>query len=493
MRFLALVSLFISACSSCSNTAAVNDDLSADVDGGEDLSGDLSVVIMCKNDNDACSANGDCCSNTCDLNNHICVPGMCKNIGDSCTLPTECCTLTCIAGKCGAMCVADNATCVSDADCCSKKCAGNACQPLCAQLGLPCSCETAGNPCTADGDSGVGGNCCSGECKSGTCAIAASYCTQVGDICYKDSDCCTSLCTIPAGGTAGTCADLKSPVSCKVDGLLCAGCGDCCSRLCAPFAASGVSICQPASGCHVYGDLCRKNSDCCGGESPDAGLPGAGLVQCTPIAGANGLGFCDHPKGGGGGGNACDPEGDVCHFQNYACSNSSDRNDCCDCIAGKECCQLDKTGIPRCNAINPADGGTCIMPGGHCSFSGECCMGLPCVPDATGQLVCGAGVPDGGSCVPEDGPCTSTGDCCAGLTCVIPPGELAGTCTIINTPIPDGGVPPGADLSTPPICAEIGQACDTYACCTGLVCLNGTTGADCGTTGPGCICTVIVK
>jgi hypothetical protein len=339
----------------------------------------------------------------------------------------------------------------------------------------------------------VAGNCCSGQCKNGTCAIGTSFCTQVGDLCYASSECCTGVCDIPTGGTAGTCAPLNSPVSCDVDGTLCQGCGSCCSRLCAPYGSTGVSICQPASGCHVYGDLCHKDSDCCGGEAVDAGLPGAGLVKCTLINGAGGIGYCDHPTGGVGG-NACDPEGNVCHFKNYACSNSSDRNDCCACVSTKSCCQLDPLGIPRCNAINPADGGTCTPQGGVCAFSGDCCGGLPCVPDpVTGQLTCGAGIPDGGMCVTEGGVCTTTADCCAGVTCVIPPGQLAGTCTKVNMPPPDGGVPPGADLSAPPICSEIGQSCATYGCCMGLVCEDSTTGAMCGTTGPNCICTVIVK
>jgi hypothetical protein len=502
MRLLVVLGLFVSACSSCNSNNTNNNgmDLSANVigDGGnEDLSGDLAVIIMCKNNSDACTVNGDCCSNSCDPTMHICVAGMCKNTGDTCGVASECCSLTCLNSKCGGACVADNTACVADGDCCSKKCLNNMCEPICQQLGLACTCASSGNPCTANGDSGIAGNCCSGQCKNGTCSLASSYCTQVGDICFKASECCTGVCNIPTGGTAGLCAALNSPVSCEVDGTLCNGCGGCCSRLCAPFAASGVSICQPASGCHVYGDLCHKDSDCCGGEAPDAGLPGAGLVSCTLIPGAGGIGFCDHPKGSGGGGNACDPEGDVCHKLNYACSNSSDRNDCCACIAGKECCQLDPLGIPRCNAINPGDGGVCVPQGGNCSFSGDCCGGLPCVPDSTGQLKCGAGIPDGGICVSEGGVCTTTADCCAGVTCIIAAGQLTGTCTVLNPPPPDlANYNPDAgpiDLATPPICSEIGQACDTYACCTGLICQNATTGADCGTTGAGCICTVVVK
>ena len=175
----------------------------------------------------------------------------------------------------------------------------------------------------------------------------------------------------------------------------------------------------------------------------------------------------------------------MCHFLNYACSNSSDRNDCCACISGKDCCQLDSLGIPRCNAINPNDGGTCVAAGGNCSFNGECCGGAPCVPDSTGQLKCGIGT-DGGMCVPLGGPCTTTADCCSGITCVVPAGALQGTCSniVVGNPGSDGG--------TPPVCSEIGQSCDTNPCCTGLNCTSATTGQSCGTTGAGCICSQII-
>ena len=32
--------------------------------------------------------------------------------------------------------------------------------------------------------------------------------------------------------------------------------GGCCSRACAPWGPTGALVCQPASGCHVNGDLC---------------------------------------------------------------------------------------------------------------------------------------------------------------------------------------------------------------------------------------------
>jgi hypothetical protein len=476
--------LVLAACDSNKNNGV--NDLSGNAN--EDLAGannDLSGVVTCGLVGDACANNAACCSNNCDSTAHICISStaMCKNQGATCGTATECCSVNCTNSTCGGACTADYAACTAGTTaCCSGTCANGMCQPL------NTTCKTAGNPCTApDGgtvDAGSG-NCCSGLCVNGTCSISSSYCTQTGDVCASGPECCTGVCTKAANATLGVCGQLNSPVSCAIDGTICNGCGGCCSRLCAPYAQSGVHICQPASGCHVFGDLCRKDSDCCGGEAPDAGLPGAGLVKCTIVAGTGGIGYCDHPKASNGGGNTCDPEGNVCHFQNYACSNSSDRNDCCACISSKTCCQLDSLGIPRCNAINPADGGTCVPLGGNCSFNGDCCGGAPCVPDSSGQLKCGVGT-DGGMCVPLGGPCTTTADCCSGITCVVPAGALKGTCDNIVV----GN--PGTDAGPPPVCSQIGQSCATNPCCPGLNCTSDANGQSCGTTGAGCSCTQVI-
>jgi hypothetical protein len=497
MRLLPIAALslvFVAGCHHHSTSGGGNNDLSGLGDAGtngDGGNGDLSGVVNCGLTGAACASGGDCCSNMCDPMNNICLAttATCKNDGDSCTVPTDCCNLQCNGGTCSpaGQCIADNAACGAGVtnSCCSGTCgANNTCTPL------NTTCKTAGNPCTpTGGDAGGGGGCCSGLCANGVCALQASYCTQVGDVCYRPADCCTGVCNIAGGAIAGTCAMLNSPVSCAIDGTICDGCGGCCSRLCAPYAASGRNICQPASGCHVFGDLCRKNSDCCGGEPLSSGLPGASLVVCTLISGAGGIGYCDHPSSSNGGAHTCDPEGGVCHFKNYACSNSSDRNDCCACISSKSCCQLDPLGIPRCNAINPADGGTCVPRGGACSFDGDCCGGAPCVPNSMGQLTCGIGT-DGGSCVPAGGPCTTTADCCTGVTCFVSPGALSGTCESVTVPgVGDGGV---RDLAgPPPICAEIGQSCESVACCQGLTCF-GPSGA-CGATGAGCTCIVVVQ
>jgi hypothetical protein len=244
--------------------------------------------------------------------------------------------------------------------------------------------------------------------------------------------------------------------------------------LCAPFGPTGVAICQQAQGCHVEGDLCQANSDCCGGESPDSGILGAGLVVCA-IADGGTIGYCTTPTASNGGGSTCVPEGDVCHYTadtgdgGYPCSSSSARSDCCGDQTPKFlACILDKLGVPRCLAYGLSDGGTdaCRQPGSTCATAADCCNGQPCVPNSSGALECATS-----ACIPTSGACTSTADCCAGITCVLPPGATQGTCTSIAPPpgTSDGGTTsPGDDAGIG--CAELGQSCATLGCCAGLEC-----------------------
>jgi hypothetical protein len=260
------------------------------------------------------------------------------------------------------------------------------------------------------------------------------------------------VCTIAQGNAVGTCGSPPAGASfCNggADGTVCNGCGDCCSRLCAPFGPYNVKVCQPAEGCHIDGDLCTKDTDCCGAAG--SGLPGDGNVICEIQAGFA-VGICRNPTG-------CNPEGDVCHYMNYACSISSARNDCCGAPGNSGACQLDKLGVPRCHTV-----AACVDPGGSCAFDGDCCNGAHCVPDASGRLVCQT------ACSAARGACTVDADCCSGLHCYVAVGSTSGTCG--GAPPPpssyDAGVPPSAT------CAFYGQACTQSSdCCNGVPCSGG--------------------
>jgi hypothetical protein len=304
------------------------------------------------------------------------------------------------------------------------------------------NCHSFGNSCTSDSQ------CCSTYCASGICAHP-SFCTLTGDACANSNDCCSGNCMI-ASGTLGLCGNApsgSSNCSGEEDGTLCSSCNGCCSRLCAPYTVTGVLVCQPAEGCRVDGDLCRTDRDCCGGD-PSNGLPGAGNVVCLKANPTDLVGLCRNP-------NSCSPEGDVCHFKNYACSGSSARNNCCAGTGNSGVCQLDALGVPRCYGL----GTMCRMTGDTCASSADCCNGLPCVPDQNGVLHCGA------MCRQSGQSCTANADCCTGLICNIPPGSTQGTCG--TPPMPDGGVG-GTDGG---LCSQYGQMCNaSQPCCSGLDC-----------------------
>jgi hypothetical protein len=149
----------------------------------------------------------------------------------------------------------------------------------------------------------------------------------------------------------------------------------------------------------------------------DETLPGYGNVTCV-IQEGNDVGICRNPKAGPGPGGACNPQGNVCHYQNYSCDISSMRNDCCNGQGADKGCELDPLGIPRCNGL-----GTCRKAGETCASTADCCEDRPCVPDDQGQLRCGSNV-----CQKTGESCTINGDCCPGETCLVPSGSTVGTC-----------------------------------------------------------------
>jgi hypothetical protein len=428
--------------------------------GGTGAGADTAPTVFCKPFGQTCASGQDCCSGLCDPTSNTCAASInkCTTTGSACTTSTECCSLMCSAGRCSAgTCTSDNQACTDSASCCSGNCVGGACQALTLE------CKTAGNACTGNAQ------CCSKLCQDGVCKLGASFCIQTGDVCSDSSTCCSGDCK-KGTGTLGTCAAPPSGATyCAdgVDGTVCGDCNNCCSRLCAPYGPTGVRVCQPASGCRVNGDLCRKDSDCCGAAG--TGLPGDGNVVCDIEVGKL-VGICRNPR-------SCNPQGNVCHYKDYTCSVSSARNDCCAAVGNSGVCQLDLFGVPRCNGL----GTTCRQGGETCSSMMDCCNQMPCVSDAKGGLHCwGSPGIDGGvpsKCVPSGGSCSVNADCCVGTTCIQPVGSTQGVCGI---PVPppslrnDAGPPVTPIDASAPGCAEYGQVCTTTAdCCNGVACNGG--------------------
>jgi hypothetical protein len=269
--------------------------------------------------------------------------------------------------------------------------------------------------------------------------------------------------------------------------------------LCAPFI-TGIKICQPANGCHVEGDICTKDTDCCGG--PLSGVPGGGLVLCSNNNVAGTVGICERPTTGTGdaGSNTCDPEGDICHFQAYACNISSSRNNCCPDPSNKTICQLDPLGVPRCHYLGLDGGGACVAAGQACAFSSDCCGGLPCVPNGSGGLICCSNCvtsdAGGSACVPPTGNCTVNADCCNGSYCQVQPGSTQGTCNPVPVPppppdagpLPDGAPPVDSGGGGGGSCSLYGQGCATASdCCNNVPCTQ-SDGLTACTGQAGCTC-----
>jgi hypothetical protein len=406
--------------------------------------------------------------------------GGCFKLGSACTSNGECCSNDCSGGVCSfPPCTSDGLSCGTNGDCCSLSCTGGTC------AALNPSCGTLGNACGAATDGGPLPACCSDYCVAGRCQ-QPSFCGQTGDSCATGTDCCSGVCTIAGTQLLGLCgAPPGGGANCKMtDGMLCAGTtadggivivdgglpacgGGCCSRACAPWGPTGVLICQPASGCHLVGDLCTSDDDCCGSAAFPATGGGpqsqGGYATCSATDG--GVGICQNPTG-------CKPNGAVCRLATSSCNSS------CDCCSGNchaDTCKQDNLGIPRCT------GAACLDAGGACSSSADCCNGNPCVPspgagDAGPTLTC---YPY--QCVPSCGTCTNNADCCPGYDCLNglcdPCGSGGGPGGDGGGGVPDaGGLPP--DGGPPPLpdggCASFGQLCSTGAdCCNGVPCTNG--------------------
>jgi len=389
-------------------------------------------------------------------------PVNCLNLASACKANSECCSGNCLNGACQPPgCISDNQSCTTNAQCCSGTCTNGTCTPL------NTTCETLGNSCTTSSQ------CCSTFCENGICA-QGSYCGQFGDICAKPTDCCGGICTIQSGHTFGTCGQpQQTGAQCSaIDGVICSATdagttdgglpacgGDCCSRDCAPWGPTKVFICQPASGCKPVGDICTKNSDCCGG------LPLNGQQVAPPgvcnFTGDSGVGVCANPTG-------CKPNGDICRLQTNQC-NATD-NCCSGNVQQYDTCHQDNLGVPRCSYAG--DGGNCVPSTGTCASSADCCNLNPCVPNGDGGMTC---YPQ--ACVPSQGACTTDADCCVGGHCYIQGGQTSGTCqplsdggtTTTDSGTSDGGV---VDSGTP--CALYGQLCTTSGdCCNGIPCTNG--------------------
>lgn len=445
---------------------------------------------VCAQFGDDCNGPDDCCSGICDAASDTCARNTleCNPTGSNCASNTDCCSFNCDGGECSDQpCIDDGEDCsASGASCCSGTCNNGTCDDV---NGGEYTCLSAGNSCDD------GSDCCSRLCTDGHCDLGSSYCTQLGDICNSNADCCSGTCNM-GDGDVGYCAELETGPNRCADGfagMVCDGdCARCCSRACGPGPA-GVVICQPPSGCRPAGELCQRDTDCCGGDD-EAGLPGSDSSQS----------FCERENEGDVFGRcksqACTPQGDVCQLNGGLCSESTQLpSNCCPTNANPDnpdwqrgSCEFDTLGIPRCNGFTDD---YCVPEGGSCSSTSDCCDNRPCVPDPNdnGRLKCGEN-----ECMESEEGCTTNADCCSGLTCVIAAGEVFGSCGDTTTTTTGsggsggttgtggtGGTGTGGTGGTTDECAAYGQECtEDSDCCfsagtdqdLGVECLEPTPG-----------------
>ena len=116
-------------------------------------------------------------------------------------------------------------------------------------------CTIGGGSCYLDSQ------CCSDNCRSGTCQAGAGGCSIGGSSCYLDSQCCSDNCR------SGTCQEGSG--GCSDGGGSCYLDSQCCSGNC----RSGT--CQTA--CSTSGDSCTYDHECCAGNCNSRGECGADL------------------------------------------------------------------------------------------------------------------------------------------------------------------------------------------------------------------------
>jgi len=499
----------------------------------------------CKDIGATCTANtggNECCSGSCDGTGH-CVSGnsgSCLAAGSSCTVggtgANACCSGGCINGKCSlatSFCRQPNETCTANSECCGGVCSGltGTTAGHCTLVNAPgggLSCVVAGmvtgiNGVTACGsttDYACNSACCSGSCGpndstgGGTICQSPQGCAPLGELCYKDGDCCQEL-KLSDGGLI----DLN-------------GTSLTCSK---PSSANGPTDpgrCNSATGCSKPGEICGKT----GKNQGDFSCPFSNGC-CEPP---------DFKQAGGGTNCQSDPQlcckrdslgiprcvsSAICKQANEQCATSAD---CCDCgtstkdsqTVATTVCADDGTGFKKCRPPAPGTNPPrCCVPDstgpgtGICSVDGDCCNGNCFKNNPTDQTgVCKiptctkktcADYP--GKCGPQsdgcgdvirnaDGGPTDCGPCgvnqCCGCSGV--PGQCGGTTCTKRTTCPNGfncgDYPDGCggtvhcgdcDTANGFTCGGGGQA---YVCgkpnCNTISCQ--TQGIECGLAGNGC-------
>ena len=363
--------------------------------------------------------------------------------------------------------------CLTDGMSCSASSGGVCCSGVCtnAICSVPTFCSGPSASCAVNTD------CCSNHCTNGSCS--AQQCLDVGASCSSNADCCTANCT------NGACATIPGQ-TCGIIGQACTSGANCCSTNCQG------GVCVRAYSCQANGDICFRNTDCCGNVcSVTDGGPGV----CLAISGGGG-GGCNqdgNPCSGGttccsrvcvdpgSGATVCQPvdgcrlTGDFCLSTNACCGGGINPNGTVQCrtdiVLGSGRCDNGNAcnGVGNiCGSPHLLDGGVATYPDGgviHVNASEDCCDGHKqvCRVDTSGVPRCFGGgsatCPAGYTgqapcCIQTNQSCQFSDQCCDGARCL--PGDGGFYCTLAN-------------------CLGVGTTCTpgpSSNCCNGTSCLR---------------------
>jgi hypothetical protein len=260
----------------------------------------------------------------------------------------------------------ESGECKGRSECCGWSTGERDCLASSASASTTC-CAVDGRACDPANDT-----CCNSNCRadaSGDYYCGGSACTDVGEQCDSNFDCCTHRCVDQKCQKLSECSNQDEP--CKTD-------ADCCQDDAAADASATVlscegGVCRPPESCGD-GAPCDPSDSCCGAEQ-----------TCWPLA-----------------------DGGVCG-----------RPDCfpldADCESDRDCCYpnvCDYASSPHCAlAPNPVDG--CAVAGDGCEGDASCCSGK-CGADGVcreyAEAPCGALVVCHDGCVagaPMDATCAA--------------------------------------------------------------------------------------
>jgi hypothetical protein len=470
-------------------------DASGGADAANDVAADVSNDVAAETGGDASDAG---CTG----------PSSCPTPGNDCK------TATCTGGACGTANKASEATCASNG---GKVCDGNgACVKCvaagdCAATGTVCATPTCssntcgttnaakGTACTDNSGTVCDGNghCVALHCNDGVqdadetdidCGGATCQACADGKKCKAGGDCVDKICTLPDGGTIGTCAaptctdGVQNGTETDVDcgGMACDTAGKTCAdkKHCGANADCANSFCfgSAPGTCVSCGDGVQDGNETdvdCGGTQCDTAGKTCGTnkkcggnVDCASAncASADG-GFTCQLKG----------NGTTCGA-NAQCSSGV-----CDVGGSGNCCTAACITGGTCGALNCSNTGACTYPSTSC--------GSPSCNTTTGQLT-PVGSCTAGTCTPGSPAACPKGVKCASVTACLGSCAGDGDCQDgVNTYcsggscIARGGVGAGCsanDQCVSTLCGPPGTTTGTHCCANGTTC--SATVAACGAT-----------